>query len=141
MTLKFHLWVALVLGISCTTRSTPSDSDLNAENELSSPYKTIDTPVMNKNTNYGGQPILDKENRYISDWDSLDSRPLPVWYDEAKFGIFIHWGVFSVPSFGSEWFWLNWQGMQAYFYFIKIHTNCHLQLHFKVQKIPSMLSL
>jgi alpha-L-fucosidase len=44
---------------------------------------------------------------YEATWESLDSRPLPAWYDEAKFGIFIHWGVFSVPSFG-EWFWFHW---------------------------------
>lgn len=50
--------------------------------------------------------------RYSADWKSLDARPLPAWYDEAKFGIFIHWGVFSVPGFGSEWFWWNWQGRQ-----------------------------
>lgn len=43
--------------------------------------------------------------KYEPNWDSIDSRPLPEWYDQAKFGIFIHWGVFSVPSFGSEWFW------------------------------------
>lgn len=30
-------------------------------------------------------------------------------YDQAKVGIFIHWGVYSVPSFGSEWFWTNWR--------------------------------
>lgn len=48
--------------------------------------------------------------RYTPDWESLDSRPLPSWYDEAKFGIFIHWGVFSVPGFDSEWFWWHWQG-------------------------------
>lgn len=47
---------------------------------------------------------------YEPDWSSLDSRPLPSWYDEAKFGIFIHWGVFSVPAFGSEWFWWYWKG-------------------------------
>ena len=47
---------------------------------------------------------------YLPNWDSLDKRPLPSWYDEAKIGIFIHWGVFSVPAFGSEWFWQNWQG-------------------------------
>ena len=46
--------------------------------------------------------------RYEPNWESLDKRPLPSWYDEAKFGIFIHWGVFSVPSFGSEWFWKYW---------------------------------
>lgn len=48
--------------------------------------------------------------KYEPDWKSLDSRPLPTWYDEAKFGIFIHWGVFSVPSYISEWFWWYWQG-------------------------------
>ena len=41
---------------------------------------------------------------YKPTWDSLDKRPLPTWYDDAKIGIFIHWGVFSVPSFHSEWF-------------------------------------
>lgn len=41
--------------------------------------------------------------KYTPDWDSLDKRPLPKWYDDAKIGIFIHWGVFSVPSFRSEW--------------------------------------
>jgi alpha-L-fucosidase len=43
--------------------------------------------------------------RYNATWESLDSRPLPAWYDQAKIGIFIHWGVFSVPSFHGEWFW------------------------------------
>ncbi|KAG5842335.1 hypothetical protein ANANG_G00176540 [Anguilla anguilla] len=47
--------------------------------------------------------------RYTADWDSLDSRPLPTWYDEAKFGILIHWGVYAVPGFGSEWFWWHWK--------------------------------
>lgn len=50
--------------------------------------------------------------RYTPDWTSLDSRPLPGWYDEVKFGIFVHWGVFSVPAFGSEWFWWYWKGAQ-----------------------------
>lgn len=48
--------------------------------------------------------------KYTPDWDSLDKRPLPDWYDKAKLGIFIHWGVFSVPSFETEWFWWRWQG-------------------------------
>jgi len=43
-------------------------------------------------------------------WETLDKRPLPGWYDEAKFGIFLHWGLFSVPSFGTEWFWEYWHG-------------------------------
>jgi alpha-L-fucosidase len=37
-------------------------------------------------------------------WDSLSNYKLAQWYADAKFGIFIHWGVYSVPAFGSEWY-------------------------------------
>jgi alpha-L-fucosidase len=50
---------------------------------------------------------------YAPTWESLDARPLPQWYPDAKFGIFLHWGVFSVPSFGSEWFQFAWQGTKT----------------------------
>ena len=40
--------------------------------------------------------------RYTPDWPSLDSRPLPGWYDEAKLGVFMHWGPYSVPAIASE---------------------------------------
>lgn len=35
---------------------------------------------------------------YQNSWKSLDSRPIPTWFEDAKFGIFIHWGVYSVPA-------------------------------------------
>lgn len=54
--------------------------------------------------------FLPVSRSYEPTWDSLDSRPLPSWYQDAKFGIFLHWGVFSVPSFGSEWFWNYLEG-------------------------------
>jgi alpha-L-fucosidase len=38
------------------------------------------------------------------DWESLKNYQVPQWYQDAKFGIFIHWGVYSVPAFGSEWY-------------------------------------
>jgi len=41
---------------------------------------------------------------FRSDWASLQKYRSPAWYDDAKFGIFIHWGVYSVPAFGSEWY-------------------------------------
>ncbi|KAK0046205.1 alpha-L-fucosidase [Biomphalaria pfeifferi] len=50
--------------------------------------------------------------RYEPNWQSLDARPLPPWYDEAKIGIFLHWGVFSVPSYVGAWFWWYWKGTQ-----------------------------
>jgi len=55
---------------------------------------------------------------YTADWRSLDQRPVPTWFTNAKFGIFIHWGVYSVPAWGptakdgagiyeryAEWYW------------------------------------
>ena len=49
---------------------------------------------------------------YKPNWASLDARPMPVWYQDAKFGVFIHWGVYSVPAWGAhgqyaEWYWRN----------------------------------
>lgn len=38
------------------------------------------------------------------DWASLSSYRAPAWYEDAKFGIFVHWGAYSVPAFGSEWY-------------------------------------
>jgi len=37
-------------------------------------------------------------------WDSLKTYKIPDWYQDAKFGIFLHWGVYSVPAFGNEWY-------------------------------------
>jgi len=47
-----------------------------------------------------------KENpkkTYKPTFESLDSHPTPKWFTDAKFGIFIHWGVYSVPAF-HEWY-------------------------------------
>ena len=41
---------------------------------------------------------------YSADWDSLAAHKAPKWFLDGKFGIFIHWGVYSVPAFGSEWY-------------------------------------
>lgn len=48
--------------------------------------------------------------RYEPVWSSLDQRPTPEWFLDAKFGVFIHWGVYSVPAWGkhgeyAEWYW------------------------------------
>ena len=51
-----------------------------------------------------------EEPVYEATWESLDSRETPVWFQDAKFGIFIHWGLYSVPSWSpkgtyAEWYW------------------------------------
>ncbi|XP_075780448.1 plasma alpha-L-fucosidase isoform X2 [Pelodiscus sinensis] len=68
-------------------------------------------------------PQPGRSARYDPTWESLDSRPLPPWFDEVKFGIFIHWGVFSVPGFGSEWFWWYWQKEKIPSYVKFMETN------------------
>lgn len=52
--------------------------------------------------------------KYLPDWDSLDKRQTPEWFSDAKLGIFIHWGVYSVPSFNAkgeyaEWYYKYWK--------------------------------
>lgn len=43
--------------------------------------------------------------KYKSTWESLSQHEkAPEWFKDAKFGIYFHWGVYSVPAFGSEWY-------------------------------------
>jgi alpha-L-fucosidase len=41
---------------------------------------------------------------FAPQWASLEKFQVPQWYRDGKFGIFIHWGVYSVPAFGNEWY-------------------------------------
>src|SRR5581483_6949448 len=41
---------------------------------------------------------------FKASWDSLKQYTVPDWYQDAKFGIFIHWGLYAVPAFGNEWY-------------------------------------
>jgi alpha-L-fucosidase len=48
-------------------------------------------------------------------WESLRSRPYPQWFKDAKLGVFIHWGIYSVPSYGGPESYAEWylRGLQA----------------------------
>lgn len=52
---------------------------------------------------------------YSPTWESLESRPVPQWFKDAKFGIFIHWGVYAVPGWSSKGNYSEWyqQGLQT----------------------------
>lgn len=41
---------------------------------------------------------------FTAAWESLTGYQVPAWYEDGKFGIFIHWGVYSVPAFSNEWY-------------------------------------
>ena len=64
-----------------------------------------------------------KNGKYKDTWESLQQYHVPEWYEKAKFGIFIHWGVYSVPAFGSEWYSRNMyiQGSKEYEHHIKTY--------------------
>ncbi len=61
--------------------------------------------------------------KYKDNWQSLYNHPTPQWLNEGKFGIFIHWGVYSVPAFGSEWYprAMYTQGSPEYYHHIKTY--------------------
>lgn len=74
--------------------------------------------------------------KYEKTWESIDSRPIPEWFDDAKFGIFIHWGIYSVPSFApkrkdvestglaySEWY--GWQCHQKFPPYYDFHKRVY----------------
>lgn len=74
---------------------------------------------------------------YKPEWKSIDKRPVPAWFENAKFGIFIHWGLYSVPAWSpkgtySEWYkyWLDnkklfgngdFTGTEIYDYHVKTY--------------------
>ena len=64
-----------------------------------------------------------ENGKYKDTWESLQQYHVPQWYERMKFGIFIHWGVYSVPAFGSEWYSRNMyiQGSKEYEHHIKTY--------------------
>ena len=46
--------------------------------------------------------------QYKPTWESLDTRPVPQWWSNGKFGIFIHWGVYSVPAYSKKGEYAEW---------------------------------
>jgi len=72
----------------------------------------IDQTWQKASSKYAGQRAVllkevgavNREGRFRPDWESLKNYSVPEWYKDAKFGIFIHWGLYSVPAFGNEWY-------------------------------------
>ena len=74
--------------------------------------ETIDQTWQKASARYDGErasllKLVDEaghQGPFRPDWESLQKYEVPDWYRDAKFGIFIHWGAYSVPAFGSEWY-------------------------------------
>ena len=90
---------------------------LQGQQSLTAPTMSTDPAIIDQlweraNSKYAikRKEILEEVDRraqegpYYPNWQSLEKYQVPEWYKDAKFGIFIHWGVYSVPAFGSEWY-------------------------------------
>ncbi|WP_282036488.1 alpha-L-fucosidase [Saccharicrinis aurantiacus] len=59
------------------------------------------------------------QTKYSADWESLQNYQAPEWYEDAKIGFWVHWGVYSVPAFkgghAAEWYgrWMYCQKGQS----------------------------
>ena len=106
--------VLLVLSTSLilfSTRAKAQAGNPNAPTASLSPEE-IDQVWQKASSKYDGarNAILEhvdqvnRSGKFRPDWESLQHYEVPEWYKDAKFGIFIHWGVYSVPAFGSEWY-------------------------------------
>ncbi len=64
--------------------------------------------------------VIDK-GPYEATWESLEEFEAPRWFKREKFGIFIHWGLYSVPANSNEWYSRNMyiKGMPAYEHHVK----------------------
>jgi len=62
---------------------------------------------------------------YKDDWDTFTDFEVPSWFSRAKFGIFVHWGIYTMPENSNEWYSRNMyiKGMPAYEHHIKTYGN------------------
>ncbi len=83
------LWVACVLAGPCLAGPAPAAGP-QPRPAVAAQLQAIDGVIA--------------RGRFKADWGSLAAYRVPEWFRDAKFGVFIHWGVYSVPAFGSEWY-------------------------------------
>lgn len=55
-------------------------------------------------TDQAKEGVTEEEITYQENWESLQNYEVPEWFQDAKLGIFIHWGPYAVPAFSSEWY-------------------------------------
>ena len=65
---------------------------------------------------------MDSKHTTNIDWTSVQ-QPVPKWFQDAKFGLFFHWGPYSVPACLNEWYSRN-------MYCKGLEQNCYHEKHF-----------
>ena len=75
---------------------------------------------------------VNENGRFKPDWSSLSHHKTPEWYMRAKVGVFIHWGIYSVPAFGGEWYsrQMYWESTKEYKHHIETYGK-HSEFGYK----------
>lgn len=70
-----------------------------------------------------GPAYATSPRRFAATWESLQQFEIPRWYLDAKFGIFIHWGVASVPAYKTEWYpkWMYKRGHDVFEHHVRAY--------------------
>lgn len=94
------LWLAPVQAQNATAPTASQDPALidQAWQKASSKYDSARGALLKD------VESVNQQGPFRADWESLQKFEAPDWYKDAKFGIFIHWGAYSVPAFGNEWY-------------------------------------
>jgi len=64
--------------------------------------------------------------KFEANWESIDKRETPQWFPDAKFGIFIHWGIYSVPAWAPIRADLSISARYAEWYYQRLYAGGHL---------------
>jgi len=104
--------VAVVVGCivsglltGCTTDGQPVDQTeptTETASQETEPNRTTSEPSADHASDEKDEPQTN--GKYKPTWASLKNHPTPEWFDDAKLGIFVHWGVYSVPGYKTEWY-------------------------------------
>ncbi|HEX4156670.1 MAG TPA: alpha-L-fucosidase [Acidobacteriaceae bacterium] len=111
--MKFNLFLSLCLVVPALKAQTPTPPDYVAN-------------IARQDAKVRAEIALSRRSvPFHASWDSLAAYRTPDWFRDAKFGIFLHWGVYSVPAFGNEWYSRNMYipGNRAYEHQIATHGS------------------
>ena len=65
---------------------------------------TIVFAILSAITSITWSPRVFGQTRFTASWSSVDQHKMPEWFQDAKFGIYYHWGAFATAAYGSEWY-------------------------------------
>ncbi len=93
-TLSRNISLAIAAAASLSACNSSAESTAVEAPKAKAEAKKADVKATN------GKHVSRSGKQFQSDWESLKNKELPEWIIDAKFGIYTHWGVYSVPAHG-----------------------------------------